>query len=64
MSVSLSLWYPGSGVVLDSIDSLSVHPYLLSIRVFSVKNAKICILEKMVVSFFLSNLSAVYNKLF
>ena len=30
MSLSLSHWYPGSGVVLDCIDSLSLHPYLLS----------------------------------
>ena len=27
--LSLSHWYPGSGVVLDCIDSLSLHPYLL-----------------------------------
>ena len=27
--LSLSHWYPGSGVVLDSIDSCSLHPYLL-----------------------------------
>ena len=31
MSLSLSHWYPGSGVVLDCIDSWSLHPYLLSI---------------------------------
>ena len=32
-SVSLSLfhWYPGSGVVLDCIDSCSLHHYLLSL---------------------------------
>ena len=24
----LSHWYPGSGVVLDCIDSWSLHPYL------------------------------------
>ena len=30
MSLSLSHWYPGSGVVLDCIDSWSLHPYLLS----------------------------------
>ena len=24
-----SHWYPGSGVILDCIDSLSLHPYLL-----------------------------------
>ena len=32
LTVSLSLchWYPGSGVVLDCIDSWSLHPYLLT----------------------------------
>ena len=30
VSLSLSHWYPGSGVVLDCIDSLSLHHYLLS----------------------------------
>ena len=29
VSLLLSLWYPGSGEVLDCIDSLSLHPYLL-----------------------------------
>ena len=29
VSLSLSHWYPGSGVVLDCIDSLSLQPYLL-----------------------------------
>ena len=29
VSLSLSLWYPGSGVVLDCIDSRSLHHYLL-----------------------------------
>ena len=28
-SLSLSHWYPGSGVVLNCIDSWSLHPYLL-----------------------------------
>ena len=32
VSLSLSHWYPGSGVVLDCIDSWSLHPYLLSIE--------------------------------
>ena len=27
--LSLSHWYPGSGVVLDCVDSSSLHPYLL-----------------------------------
>ena len=31
VSLSLSHWYPGSGVVLDCIDSCSLHPYLLSL---------------------------------
>ena len=29
VGLSLSHWYPGSGVVLDCIDSWSLHPYLL-----------------------------------
>ena len=29
VSLSLSHWYPGSGVVIDCIDSWSLHPYLL-----------------------------------
>ena len=29
VSLSLSHWYPGSGVVLDCIDSWSLYPYLL-----------------------------------
>ena len=29
VSLSLFHWYPGSGVVLDCIDSWSLHPYLL-----------------------------------
>ena len=29
VSLSLSNWYPGTGVVLDCIDSWSLHPYLL-----------------------------------
>ena len=32
VSLSLSHWYPGSGVVLDCIDSWSLHPYLLSYK--------------------------------
>ena len=31
VSLSLSHWYPGSGVVLDCIDSWSLHPYLLNL---------------------------------
>ena len=29
VSLPLSHWYPGSGVVLACIDSLSLHPYVL-----------------------------------
>ena len=32
VSLSLSHWYPGSSVVLDCIDSWSLHPYLLRWR--------------------------------
>ena len=32
VSVSLSNWYPGSGVVLDCIDSWSLQPYLLYLK--------------------------------
>ena len=31
VSLSLSHWYPGSGVVLDCIDSWSLQPYLLCV---------------------------------
>ena len=36
VSLSLSHWYPGSGVVLDCIDSWSLHPYLLS-KIFWIR---------------------------
>ena len=32
VSLSLFHWYPGSGLVLDCIDSWSLHPYLLWTR--------------------------------
>ena len=31
VSLSRSHWYPGTGVLLDCIDSWSLHPYLLSL---------------------------------
>ena len=34
VSLSLSHWYLGSGVVLDCIDSWSLHPYLLCVDVY------------------------------
>ena len=36
VSLSLSHWYPGSGVVLDCIDSCSLHPYLLYLPYFTL----------------------------
>ena len=41
VSLSLSHWYPGSGVVLDCIDSWSLHPYLL---LFNLINHRISIM--------------------
>ena len=40
VSLSLSYLYPGSGVVLDCIDSRSLHPYLLStcLTIFKLVN--------------------------
>ena len=42
VSLSLSHWYPGSGVVLDCIDSWSLQPYLLlfTLLVISFKSLK------------------------
>ena len=37
VSLSLSHWYPGSGVVLDCIDSWSLHPYLLCCTLFAYR---------------------------
>ena len=39
VSLSLSHWYPWSGVVLDCIDSWSLHPYLLLECYTSIKFA-------------------------
>ena len=36
VNLSLSHWYPGSGVVLDCIDSWSLHPYLLWLHRFLI----------------------------
>ena len=39
VNLSLSHWYPGSGVLLDCIDSWSLHPYLLcnwDLRIFEL----------------------------
>ena len=40
VNLSLSHWYPGSGLVLDCIDSWSLHPYLLSYHIFILNNRK------------------------
>ena len=45
VSLSLSHWYPGSGVVLDCIDSWSLHHYLLFLTQM-FKKIPIWILEK------------------
>ena len=37
VSLSLSHWYPGSGVVLDCIDSWSLQPYLLWNNAFQLE---------------------------
>ena len=37
VSLSLSQWYPGSGVVLDCIDNWSLYPYLLQIFKWTTK---------------------------
>ena len=36
--LSLSHWYPGSGVIFDCIDSCSLHPYLLLSTEYKEKN--------------------------
>ena len=46
VSLSLSHWYPGSGVVLDCIDSRSLHPYLLW---YSRKTSEVTAFEKNVI---------------
>ena len=40
VSLSLSHWYPGSGVVLDCIDSWSLNPYLLWYILFCKLSSK------------------------
>ena len=37
VSLSLSPLYPGSGVILDWIDSRSLHPYLLQLHVCRIE---------------------------
>ena len=41
VSLSLSHWYPGSGVVLDCIDSWSLHPYLLCIFLYNAMETSV-----------------------
>ena len=43
VSLSLSDWYPGSGVVLDCIDSWSLHPYLLCMKICVEQKSKTCL---------------------
>ena len=44
--LSLSHWYPGSGVVLDCIDSWSLHPYLLFLECTGIK---VCLITSILV---------------
>ena len=46
VSLSLSHWYPGSGVTVDCIDSWPLHPYLLSLICLS----QLCLLSLTLVS--------------
>ena len=41
VSLSLSHWYPGSGVVLDCTDSWSLHPYLFCRSIYVKKVMKL-----------------------
>ena len=50
VSLSLSHWYPGSGVVLDCIDSWSLHPYLLCL--VSTPNRQISQMEVITFMFY------------
>ena len=43
VSLLLSHWYPGSGVVLDCIDSWTLHPYLMPIGTYLSLFVQICL---------------------
>ena len=53
VSLSLSHWYPGSGMVLDCIDSWSLHPNLLC-RAFLVTRLINAVNRSTTVRFYLS----------
>ena len=53
VSLSLSHWYPGSGVVLDCINSWSLHPYLLKLRERT---------KKLIFLFLIQNICCGYSK--
>ena len=61
VSLSLSHWYPWSGVVLDFIDSWSLHPYLLCCKIspnplkFCLNVFLSCYLRKWVLTFYVSD---------
>ena len=63
VSLSLSHWYPGSGVVLDCIDSWSLHPYLL--RLISVSLSYVLLTQKLCIYnvFVVSQCTLYLNKL-
>ena len=52
VSLSLSHWYPGSGVVLDCIVSWSLQPYLLLLQVKSSHNILFAMYHSLYVTFF------------
>ena len=65
VSLSLSHWYPGSGVVLDCIDSWSLHHYLLlEYTLKSLPLGKFCILLAIIrISFLLVRTVAFSQKI-
>ena len=61
VSLSLSHLYPGSGVVLDCIDSWSLHPYLLWFTLVSNHDGCIIVRIQMHISFWLSSETLWYD---
>ena len=54
VSLPLSHWYPGSGVVLDCIDSWSLHPHSLSYRMPVTVFMSLVVLSRVVTGFYFS----------
>ena len=62
VSLSLSNWYPGSGMVLDCIDSWSLHPYLLWWSSFIYWNKALNNLTPAYISDLLTPISQSHNR--